>query len=159
MKCPTSTNLKPASERSLDNFWSSDNLSNRCSYSCKRFHCRSSLACISARASCVRISCLSSRPDAERFLQELSDQLVILQSYPLPLRRYWADRRRLPLGEAIQHFWVLPLKCIDFFPLSLLLKSPLSKALVPRNIGWSVSAKFISIFSAVPFQDPSGLQS
>ena len=32
-------------------------------------------------------------------------------------------------------FCVLPLKCIDFFPPPLLLKSPLSKALVPRNIG------------------------
>ena len=42
--CPISTNLKPASEHSLDNFWSSDNFSNRCSYSCSKSPCRSSVA-------------------------------------------------------------------------------------------------------------------
>ena len=39
----------------------------------------------------------------------------------------------------------------------LILHSP--KALVPRDPGWLVSAKFSSIFSAVLSQDPSGLWS
>ena len=69
--CPTSTNLKPVSEHSLDNFWSSDNFSNRCSYSCNKFLCRSSLACTSARGGCVRISCSSSWPDAAGFPEAL----------------------------------------------------------------------------------------
>ena len=56
-------------------------------------------------------------------------------------------------------FCVLPLKCIEVFPPALLLNSPLSKALVQKNIGWPGPAMFCSIFSAVRFQDPSGLQS
>ena len=60
-------NFKPASEHCLDNFWSSYDVSNRCSYSCNRRPCRSSLACNSARGSCVKISCLSSWPDATGF--------------------------------------------------------------------------------------------
>ena len=35
---------------------------------------------------------------------QLSDQLVILQSYPLLLGRYWADWRRWQFGEATQCF-------------------------------------------------------
>ena len=62
--CPIPTTLKPASEQSLDNFWSSDNFSNRCPYSCNRFPCRSSTACTYARGGCVRISSLSSWPGA-----------------------------------------------------------------------------------------------
>ena len=48
----------------FDNFSSSDNFSNLCSYSCSRSPCRSSLACISARGGCVRISTLSNWPGA-----------------------------------------------------------------------------------------------
>ena len=50
-----------------------------------------------------------------------------------------------------------PLKCIDFFPPSLLRNSPLSKALEARNIGWPHPEKFIIICSAVLSQDPLGL--
>ena len=103
---------------------------------------------------------------------ELSDQLAILQSYPLLLRKYWADWQRWPFVEANQCFCVLPLKCIDFFPPSLLLNSPLSKALVPRNTGCSVPAKsqqhflsssiprsiWFAIVSSVPLLGRSRLQ-
>ena len=54
---------------------------------------------------------------------------------------------------------VLPLKCIVVFPAPLLLHCPLSKGMVQRNIGWPDLAKFWSIFSAVRFQNSSGLPS
>ena len=80
--CPTSTDVKPASEHCLDKFWSSDNFSNRCSYNFNKFPCRSSLACIPAIGNCVIISTLCSWPGALGY-PWLSDQLVILQSHPL----------------------------------------------------------------------------
>ena len=155
--CPTSTNHKPASEHSLDNFWSSDNFSNRCSYSCSKFTCRSSMACTSARGCCV-ISTLSSWPDATGFPGALWPTAnSSIMSATAPLKLGWLTE--MTIWRSNSMFCVLPLKCIDVFPPPLLLYSPLSKAVVQRNIGWPVPAKFCSIFCAVRFQNPSGFQS
>ena len=54
--CPFSTCFKPASEHSLDNFWSSDNCSNFRSYSCTGFPCCCSLVEFSALGRTVGIS-------------------------------------------------------------------------------------------------------
>ena len=154
----TSTNLKPASEHSLDNFWSSDNFSNRSSYSCNRFPCRSPLACNSARGSCVRNSYLSSWSDATGFSRALGptgNSAII--SATGPWRLSWLTEMTIWRSNSI--FSILQLKWTVFFPPRLLLNCPLSKGLVHRNVGWPEPLKFCSIFSAVRFQDPSGLPS
>ena len=85
---------------------------------------------------------------------ELSDQLVILQSCPLLLRRYWADWRWWPFGEATQCFGCCHCSVLTSFHFLcfLILLSP--RHWYRGKKGWSVSAKFSSIFSAVRFQDP-----
>ena len=154
--CPTSTDLKPASEHSLDNFWSSDNFSNRSSYTCNRFPCRSSLACNSARGGCVKISCLSNWSVAigfTRALRPIGNSSII--SAAAPQRLSWLTEITIWRSNSI--FSVLPLKWTVVFPPPLLLACLLSKGLVHRNIGWPESLKFCSIFQAVRFQEPCGL--
>ena len=150
--CPISTNLKPASEHSLDNFWSSDNFPNRCSYSCNGFLCRSSFSCNSARGGCVRISCSSSWPDATGFTGALCST-GIRQSYPPLLRKDWQS---WPSGGAKKN------QCLAYchwsVSMSFLLLCFLN-LLSPRNIGWPDPLKWSSIFSAVRSQDPFGFQS
>ena len=107
-KCTISTNLKTCFRSIvLDNFWSSDiffQIAAR--ILAAGFPCRSSLACISARGGCVRIS-----------------TFILLCSFLHPL----------------------------------LLKSPLSKALVPPNTGLlGFLRKISSTLSAILSQDPSG---
>ena len=139
--CPISTNLKPASEHSLDNFWSSDIFSNRCSYSCSKFPCRSSLAFVSARRGCVIISTLSSWPGALGFSTALwptGNSSIISATSPLILG--WL--MEMTTWRTNSMFCVLTLKCIDFSTPPLLLDSRLSKALVPRNTGWPDPARF-----------------
>ena len=62
--CPFSTNLKPASQHSLDNFWSSDNSLKSLLVFLQQVSLSLLLPCTSARRGCVRISCLSYWPDA-----------------------------------------------------------------------------------------------
>ena len=107
----------------VDNCWSSDKFSNRCSYSCSRSPCRSSLACIYARGGCVRISTSSSWPGALGFstaLWETGNSSIISATAPQILS--WLTEMTIWRSNSI--FLVLPLKCIDFFPLPLPLKSP-----------------------------------
>ena len=70
--------------------------SNRCSFSCNRFPCRSSLACTSARGGCVIISCLSSWPDAAGFpgaLWPTGNSSII--SATAPQRLSWLTEKQL----------------------------------------------------------------
>ena len=90
--------FNPASEHSLDNFWSSDNFSNRCLYSCNKFPCRSSLTCTSARKGCVWI--LVCPVD---LVQQFTRSF--LTKCPPLLRKYWADWRRWTSGGATQFFF------------------------------------------------------
>ena len=91
-------------EHSLDNFWSSCKFSNRCSSSCNRFP----LSLFTGLHFFERRSCKNflfiQLTWCTGFPPELSDQLVILQSYPLLLREDWADWRRWLCGEATQCF-------------------------------------------------------
>ena len=150
-KCPISTSVKPALEHSVDNFWSSGNFSNRCSYSCSKFPCCSSLACVSARGGCVRISTLSSWPGAlvvTTALWPTGHSSIISATAPWILS--WLTE--MIIWRSTSMLWVL------HFPLPLLLNSPLSKALVPRNTRRPDPAKFSS-FAFYLQQDPSGLWS
>ena len=131
----------------MDNFWSSDNFSNRYSYSCNKFSCRSSFTCTSTRGDRVRISyfikwtCGSS--EERIFSQDFwpTDNSAVI-SVIAPKRLSWLTEIIIWRSNSI--IYVLSLKCIDVFPSPLNLHSPLSKTLIPRNTALLNSAKVSS---------------
>ena len=89
----------------------SDIFSTRCSYSCNRFPCRSSLACTSARGGGVRIFCLSSWPGAAGFpgaFWPTGNSSITSATAPKVLS--WLTE--MTIWRSNSMFCVLPLKCI-----------------------------------------------
>ena len=150
------TSFKPASEQSLDNFWSSDNCSNFRSYSCTRFLRCCALVEFSAIERSVGSSIFSKWSGAAGFPGALTPLGTSLHKsvFALLILSWFAE---ITVRGSNSLFSWLPLKCIDFLPPPLLRNSPLSKALEARNNGWPDPEKFATISSAIRSHDPSGL--
>ena len=86
MNCPISINLKPASEHSLDNFWSSDNFQIVPRILASGFPVTLPWLA-SLREEVVQEFLVVQLTWCLGFHPELSDQLAIMQSNPLLLRK------------------------------------------------------------------------
>ena len=156
--CSVSTIFKPASKHSLDNFSVFRKLLEfmfiilqqvslqlgvgvRISYGkfCRNFHCFRIFVCIKFSWNSGIFWTVSS--------------LHRSATAPWILSRF----AEITVRRINSMFSSPPLKWTDFFPFSLLLSSPLSRAPLARNIGWQLSAKLSIICSAVLSQSPSGL--
>ena len=142
-------------EQSLVNFWSSGSSSNFCSYSRNKSPCTDMSVWETGLA--VRkmsVSPLIPNFHLRRVSLHLMNLCLILYTNLLLFRSWLTEIIVRRINSTVSS---LPLKWIDFYPFSLLLNSPLSKALVARNTGCPFSAKLSIMPSVVLSRSPSGL--